>query len=165
MSKRFNRKRIMIDVSLWKSDDWHALHHRFRSQNEMDWDTIAPEMNRVFWKTIINYLKVGKCIQMFVYAQKPTDNFIVSQSEIDFNFDNRITSVLSEELFLSVYQIVKKLMMSKSIMYCHLIQTKSNANAFLLWQTILSMTINQCSLFLNMLYRIWTWWFVMIYRS
>jgi hypothetical protein len=48
---------------------------------------------------------------------------IVPESESGFSLDDRITPVLSEEPFLSVRQVAKKVVMLKSIVRRHLTQT------------------------------------------
>jgi hypothetical protein len=53
---------------------------------------------------------------------KETDTPIVPESKGDFSLDDLIALVLSEEPFLSVRQIAKKVMMSKLIVYRHLTQ-------------------------------------------
>jgi hypothetical protein len=53
---------------------------------------------------------------------KETGTSIVLDSEGEFNFDDRITLPLSEELFLLVPQIAKTAMMSKSTPSRHLTQ-------------------------------------------
>jgi hypothetical protein len=45
---------------------------------------------------------------------------ILLESEGDFSLHDRVALVFSEELFLSVRQIAKKVMMSKSTVYWHL---------------------------------------------
>jgi hypothetical protein len=50
-------------------------------------------------------------------------NPIVPESQGDFTLDGRIALVISEESFLSVRQIAKKVMMLKSAVYRYLTQT------------------------------------------
>jgi hypothetical protein len=59
---------------------------------------------------------------MFAYASRKPDAPTVEQSEGDFSLDDRIARVLSEDLFPSVRQIDKKVVMSKSPLDRHLWQ-------------------------------------------
>jgi hypothetical protein len=45
---------------------------------------------------------------MFVYAQNETNIYIIPQLEVDFNFNDYIIYMFSEESFLSIHQITKK---------------------------------------------------------
>jgi transposase len=57
-------------------------------------------------------------------STKETDTPIIPESESDFSpNDSSIALVLSVESFLSVRQIAKKVMMSKSTVHRHLTQT------------------------------------------
>jgi hypothetical protein len=57
------------------------------------------------------------------FLNKRNRHFYHPESEADFSLDYRITFVFSEEPILSVCQTSKKVMVSKSIMHCHLTQT------------------------------------------
>jgi hypothetical protein len=53
---------------------------------------------------------------------KEADTFVIPESECDFRLDARTVLVVSGEPFLSVHQIAKKVILSKS-MCRHLMQT------------------------------------------
>jgi DNA-binding transcriptional ArsR family regulator len=78
------------------------------------------EINRVLGEKTISYSTVGKYVRMFILSRKETNTPNVPESHVNFSLDDRITLVLSSEPFLSVHQIAKKVMMSKSTMYRHL---------------------------------------------
>jgi hypothetical protein len=62
----------------------------------------------MFAENTISSSTVGKYVRMFVDVQKEAGTLIVPQSEGDFSLDNQIAPVLSDEPFISVYQIVQK---------------------------------------------------------
>jgi predicted RNA polymerase sigma factor len=70
---------------------------------------------------------------MFVLSIKETDIPIVPESEGNLSLDDRIALVLSEEPFLSVRQIAKKVMMSKSTVCRHLTETMKWKMQHLKW--------------------------------
>jgi hypothetical protein len=84
---------------------------------------ITHEISRVLGKNIISCSTVGKYVRAFVLSTKETNTAIVLELETDFSLDARISLVLSEEPFLSVCQIAKKVTLSKSRMYYHLTHT------------------------------------------
>jgi hypothetical protein len=81
---------------------------------------MTHEIDRVLEENIINYSTVGTYVRMFVLSTKESDIPIILELEGDFSSDDRIALVLSEEPFLSVRQIPKKVIMSKSTVYRHL---------------------------------------------
>jgi hypothetical protein len=93
--------------------------------------TVMHEINHVLGEDIIGYSTVGKyvwmfgCLDvwMFVSSMKETNTPIAAESDGVFSLDNRIALLLSGDSSLSVHQIVKKAMMSKSTVYRHLTQT------------------------------------------
>jgi DNA-binding transcriptional ArsR family regulator len=66
---------------------------------------------------------VRKYVRMLALSIKEANTRIVPESKGDFSLRDWIVFVFSEELFLSVRQIAKKVMMSKSTMYHHLTET------------------------------------------
>jgi hypothetical protein len=84
---------------------------------------IAHEINRLLGENNVSRSTLGKYVRMFVLSMKETDAPVVPESDDDFSFDDRIILILSKEPFLSVGQIAKKVMMSKSTGYCNLAQT------------------------------------------
>jgi hypothetical protein len=88
------------------------------------WSELAlrHEINCVLGENTINYSAAGKDDRVFVCASRRPDSLIVEPLESDFSFDDGIACVLSEEPFLSVHQIVKRVAMSKSIGNRHLTQ-------------------------------------------
>jgi hypothetical protein len=81
---------------------------------------ITHEINRMLGYNTISYSTVEKYIHVFISGSKQTDSLFTPESSEDFTFDDCITRVLSDELFLSIHQIVKKVIMLKSIVYQHL---------------------------------------------
>jgi DNA-binding IclR family transcriptional regulator len=87
----------------------------------------------VLGENIISYSTVGKNVRMFVLSTKQTNIPIVPESEGHFSFGDRLALALSEEPFLSLHQIAKKVMMSKSRVHCHLTQTMRSKLRRLKW--------------------------------
>jgi hypothetical protein len=101
------------------------LHSFVAFFHKVKWAELAitHEISRVLGKNIISCSTVGKYVRAFVLSTKETNTAIVLESETSFSLDARISLVLSEEPFLSVCQIAKKVTLSKSRMYYHLTQT------------------------------------------
>jgi hypothetical protein len=85
---------------------------------------ITHEINHLLGKYTIGDLMVRKYVRMFALSTKETYIPVIPESEGGFSLDDRIVLVLSEEPFLSVRQIAKKVTMSKSTLYSHLTQTR-----------------------------------------
>jgi hypothetical protein len=66
---------------------------------------------------------VRKYVGILVLSAKKADIRVIPESEGELSLHDRITLVFSKELFLSVPQIAKKVMMSKSSVHHHLTQT------------------------------------------
>jgi hypothetical protein len=71
------------------------------------------EINRALGENTLDESTIGKYVRMFVFSVKETDTPVVPESEGDFSFDDHIALALSEEPFLSVCQIAKKVVTSK----------------------------------------------------
>jgi hypothetical protein len=84
---------------------------------------ITHEINRVLRENTISNSTVRKYARMLVFSTKEADIRIVPESKADFTLHDRVALVFSEEVFLSVRQISKQVMMSNSTVYRHLTQT------------------------------------------
>jgi hypothetical protein len=84
--------------------------------------TITHEINGVLGKNTISDSTVRKYARMLALSAKEADTHIAPKSKGNFSLHDYIVLVFSEELFLSVRQIAKKVMMPKSTAYRHLTQ-------------------------------------------
>jgi hypothetical protein len=72
---------------------------------------------------MISCSTVGKYVRRFVFSKEEMGTPIIPELESDFSINDCITLVLSEGLCLSVRQIAKKVMMSKSTVDRHFTPT------------------------------------------
>jgi hypothetical protein len=92
------------------------LHSVVAFFHKAEWTELAitHEINCMLEKNTIAYSTAGKYVREFICGPKDKDSFIVRQFEGDFALDNWIASVLAEAPFLSLRQIAKRVMTSKS---------------------------------------------------
>jgi hypothetical protein len=83
---------------------------------------IKHKIDRVLGENTISCCTLEKYVRLFALSTKETDTPIVPESEADFSLDDRIAIVLPEEPFHSVAELLKRLMMWKSTVDCHLTQ-------------------------------------------
>jgi hypothetical protein len=83
---------------------------------------IAHEITGVLGENTISNSTVKKYVRMLALSIKRSRHSYCPESKGDFSLHDRIVLVISEELFPPVSQIAKKVMMSKSTVYCHLAQ-------------------------------------------
>jgi hypothetical protein len=98
------------------------LHSIIAFFHKAEWTELAitHEINRVLGENTIIDSLVGKYVREFICGPNDKDSFIVPQIVGDFTLDDRIASVLAEAPFLSLRQVAKRVMMSKSSVYHHL---------------------------------------------
>jgi hypothetical protein len=83
---------------------------------------ITCKLNRMLRENTISYSAIWKCVRMFMSAATEPDISILSKSDGDSNRNKRFALVLSVKSFLSIHQIVTKVMMPKLTVHRHLRQ-------------------------------------------
>jgi hypothetical protein len=93
------------------------LHSVPGFSRKTEWTELAitQEINRVLGQNMIAYSTIGKYAREFICGWKEKNSSIVRQFEGDFTLDDQIVPVPREAPFLSLHQITKRVMMSKSI--------------------------------------------------
>jgi hypothetical protein len=93
-----------------------GLHFVVAFFHTAEWTELAitHETNHMLGEHIIIYSTVGKYGREFICGPKDKNSFIVRQFKGDFTPDDRIAFVLVEGPFLSLRQVAKRVMMSKS---------------------------------------------------
>jgi hypothetical protein len=77
---------------------------------------VTHEINPVLSPDTIKY-STGKWIRRFIYAEGEEDFVVDPKAESDFGVEERIATLLHSEPFLSLRQIAKKVMSSKSTVH------------------------------------------------
>jgi hypothetical protein len=114
-----SEKNTLTPVRQGQVIDLHSVVAFF---HKAEWTELAitHEINRVLGENTIAFYTVGKYVREFICGPEDKDSFIVRQFEGDFTLDDRIASVLAEASFLSLCQIAKRVMISKSTVHRHL---------------------------------------------
>jgi DNA-binding transcriptional ArsR family regulator len=127
-----DRKKLLKSICSGQMIDLRSLV-AFLDKEKWTELAITRKIDRVLGESTLSYPTVGKYVQMFVLSTKETNTLIVPESEDDFSVQGQIALVFSEEPFLSVRHIVKRVMMSKSTVYRHLAQTMRRKLRHLKW--------------------------------
>jgi hypothetical protein len=92
------------------------LHSVVAFFHKAEWTelVVTHEIRRVLGKNTIACSTVGKYVREFICGSKDKDSFIVRPFKGNFTLDDLIASVVAEAPFLSLRQIAKRAMMSKS---------------------------------------------------
>jgi hypothetical protein len=101
------------------------LHHvvAFLNEERKSELEIHNQINRVLGNDTISYAIVGKHGRQYICSK---ENPVLESGRFsvpDFTLDDKISSVLHAEPFLSIRQIVRKVLISKTTVYRYLTQS------------------------------------------